>query len=78
MIPKWYRRIVYKRLLKRAYRTSGFYLCYAPKRYFPFVGIRYYKELWENRDNYDNKCIKSFYTHQERTDYIEMCLKMVS
>lgn len=77
-IPKFYRRWVYRWILKRAENSTHFYLCFAPKRYFPHWGINKYPELWDRRDHTSSDCIVSFDSHEDRTTYIREALNMVS
>lgn len=77
MIPKFWRRIIYKRILKIA-KQKEIFLCWAVRNRFPYLGISHYPELWDRREHASVTCLVPFNDHKERVEYLQQALELLS
>ncbi len=91
-LPKFYRKYVYKCLLKRyrewyALSNDDHFVCHEIRAYFPYVSIKSYPELYEMREMgsaYYNKSNKYasphskvwFENNYERIKFLELAIKL--
>lgn len=87
-VPKFIRRWVYKRILKRIDDTSYHeptYLCVFCRFKFPYMNIERYPELWDRKEsltwfrwNRDPHIQAWFYNDEDRRKYVQEALDLVT